>query len=48
MNEISELEKLDNLIIKTRTSLAAFHSYNYLLAKENISDHLPLIKKMAV
>ena len=45
MNEISELEKLDNLIIKTRTSLAAFHSYNYLLAKENISDHLPLDKK---
>ena len=45
MNEISELEKLDNLIIKTRTSLAAFHSYNYLLAKENISDHLPFDKK---
>ena len=25
--------------------MAAFHSYNYLLAKENISDHLPLHKK---
>ena len=45
MDEISELEKLDNLTIKTRTSLAAFHSYNYLLAKENVSDHLPLNKK---
>ena len=45
LNEISELEKIENLTIKTRTSLAAYHSYNYLLAKENISDHLPLNKK---
>ena len=45
MNEISELEEIKNLTIKTRTSLAAYHSYNYLLAKENISDHLPLDKK---
>ncbi len=43
--EIAELKKLDNLTIKTRTSLAAYHSYNYLLAKENISDHLPLDKR---
>ena len=43
--EIAELKKLDNLTIKTRTSLAAYHGYNYLLAKENISDHLPLDKK---
>ena len=43
--EIAELKKLDNLTIKTRTSLAAYHSYNYLLAKENISDHLPLNKR---
>ena len=26
--EIAELKKLDNLIIKTRTTLAAYHSYN--------------------
>jgi NADPH-dependent 2,4-dienoyl-CoA reductase/sulfur reductase-like enzyme len=39
-DEIAELKKIDNLTIKTRTSLAAYHSYNYLLAKENISDHL--------
>ncbi len=43
--QISELEKFDNLTIKTRTSLAAYHSYNYLLAKENITDHLPFDKK---
>ncbi len=43
--QIAELKKLDNLTIKTRTSLAAYHSYNYLLAKENISDHLPLNKR---
>ena len=31
-NEINELEKLDNLEIKTRTSVAAYHGYNYLLS----------------
>ena len=39
-NQIAELKKLDNVKIKTRTSLAAYHSYNYLLARENLSDHL--------
>ena len=43
--EINELNKLKNLTIKTRTSIAAFHSYNYLLAKEILTDHLPLDKK---
>ena len=40
-NQISELEKFENVKILTRTSLAAYHSYNYLLANEKISDHLP-------
>lgn len=39
-NEITELEKLDNLEIKLRTSVAAYHGYNYLLARENLTDHL--------
>jgi len=39
-NEITGLEKLDNLEIKTRTSVAAYHGYNYLLARENLTDHL--------
>ena len=43
--EIEELEKLNNLTIKTRTTLAAYHSYNFLLAKENLTDHLPEEKK---
>ena len=43
--EIDELQKLDNLTIKTRTSIAAYHSYNYLLARENLTDHLPKDKK---
>ncbi|MDB4845855.1 sarcosine oxidase subunit alpha family protein [Candidatus Pelagibacter sp.] len=38
--EISELKKIKNLEIKKRTSVAAFHSYNYLLARENLTDHL--------
>jgi sarcosine oxidase, subunit alpha len=44
-NEISELKKLDNLEIKTRTSVAAYHGYNYLLARENLTDHLPQDEK---
>jgi sarcosine oxidase subunit alpha len=44
-NEISELKKLDNLEIKTRTSVAAYHGYNYLLARENLTDHLPQVEK---
>jgi sarcosine oxidase subunit alpha len=39
--EIKELKKIKNIDIKTRTSVAAFHSYNYLLARENLTDHLP-------
>ena len=39
-NEIDELKKLNNLEIKTRTSVAAYHGYNYLLARENLTDHL--------
>ena len=44
-NEISELKKLDNLEIKTRTSVAAYHGYNYLLARENLTDHLSTFEK---
>ena len=44
-NEINDLKKLDNLEIKTRTSVAAYHGYNYLLAKENLTDHLNLSEK---
>ena len=39
-NEIDGLKKLNNLQIKTRTSVAAYHGYNYLLARENLTDHL--------
>jgi len=44
-NEINELKKLNNLEIKTRTSVAAYHGYNYLLARENLTDHLSESKK---
>ena len=40
--EIETLNSFKNLTVKTRTSLAAYHSYNYLLAKENLTDHLSL------
>ena len=40
--EIHELKNIKNLEIKTRTSVAAFHGYNYLLARENLTDHLEL------
>ena len=40
--EIANLESIDNLEIKTRTSVAAFHGYNFLLARENLTDHLPI------
>ncbi len=48
LNEIKELKKLKNLNIKTRTSVAAYHSYNYLLAKENLTDHLTKIKRLGI
>ncbi len=38
--EISEVKNIKNLEIKTRTSVAAYHQYNYLLARENLTDHL--------
>ena len=44
-NEINELTKIDNLEIKTRTSVAAYHGYNYLLARENFTDHLNKTEK---
>ena len=40
--EINEIKKLKNLTIKTRTSVAAYHGYNYLLARESLTDHLPI------
>ena len=45
VNEIDEIKKLKNLQIKTRTSVAAYHDYNYLLARENLTDHLPKSEK---
>jgi sarcosine oxidase, subunit alpha len=44
--EINELKKFNNLEIKIRTSVAAYHGYNYLLARENISDHLPIEQRI--
>ncbi len=41
-NEIESLKNYSNLVIKNRTSLAAFHGYNYLLARENLTDHLSI------
>ena len=43
--KLMKLEKLINLEIKTRTSVAAYHGYNYLLARENLTDHLPKNEK---
>jgi len=40
--QIEGLNKLPNLIIKNRTSVAAFHGYNYLLLRENLTDHLSI------
>ena len=40
--EINEIKKFENLEIKIRTSIAAFHGYNFLLARENLTDHIPL------
>ncbi len=42
IKEINKIKKIENLEIKTRTSVAAFHGYNFLLARENLTDHLPL------
>jgi sarcosine oxidase, subunit alpha len=43
--EIIKLKNLKNLEIKTRTSVAAYHGYNYLLARENLTDHLSKTEK---
>ena len=43
--EIESLNSFKNLTIKTRTTLAAYHSYNYLLARENLTEHLKLNEK---
>ena len=43
--QIKELKNCKNLVIKNRTSIAAYHGYNYLLAKENLTDHLSEDKK---
>ncbi len=40
--EINEIKKIDNLEIRIRTSVAAFHGYNFLLARENLTDHIPI------
>ena len=40
--EINEIKKIDNLEIMIRTTVAAFHGYNFLLARENLTDHLPI------
>tara|TARA_B100001173_G_scaffold121733_1_gene105840 strand:+ start:1135 stop:4140 length:3006 start_codon:yes stop_codon:yes gene_type:complete len=40
--EINEIKKIENLEIRLRTSVAAFHGYNFLLARENLTDHLPI------
>ena len=45
-NEINELRNIENLEIKTRTSVAAYHGYNYLLARENLTDHFLKMKKI--
>ncbi len=44
--EINEISKLENLEIKKRTSVAAFHGYNFLLARENLTDHLPINQRL--
>ena len=38
-DKVNDLNNKKNLTILNRTSLAAYHSYNFLLARENISDH---------
>jgi len=43
--EIENLNSFKNLIVKTRTTLAAYHGYNYLLARENLTDHLSVNDK---
>ena len=37
---IDNIKNDKNIIIKTRTSLAAYYNYNFLLARQNLTDHL--------
>ena len=46
--EIENLNSYKNLTIKNRTTLAAYHGYNYLLAREDLTDHLTLNEKKKV
>ncbi|MFL2853438.1 MAG: sarcosine oxidase subunit alpha family protein [Candidatus Pelagibacter sp.] len=39
---IDNINKDKNILIKTRTSLAAYHNYNFLLARQNLTDHLSI------
>ncbi len=36
-----DLEKNKNIKILNRTSVAAYHNYNYLIMLQNLTDHLP-------
>ena len=36
-----ELQKNKNIKILSRTSVAAYHNYNYLIMMQNLTDHLP-------
>ena len=40
ITSVSSVSVMNKLEIKTRTSVAAYHGYNYLLARENLTDHL--------
>ena len=44
-DEINDLKNIENLEIKNRTSVASYHGYNYLLARENLTDHLTKSEK---
>ena len=43
--EIDDLKNYKNLEIKTRTSVAAYHGYNFILARENLTDHIEVSKR---
>ena len=44
-NEIASLKNYENLEVKTRTSVAAYHGYNFVLARENLTDHIEISKR---
>ena len=44
-NEIDSLQNYENLEVKTRTSVAAYHGYNFVLARENLTDHIEISKR---